>query len=119
MTRSVPPRTSVVANVCLRVWTVVSSSRPAAAVMPVMMSCAPRTLSRCPRWLRNRAGLSLAPGQSARSASQPFSAACSCGWIGTWRTRSPLPRIRRLPLRAERAMSSMSSATISLIRAPA
>jgi hypothetical protein len=42
--------------------------------------------------------LLLAPGQSARSASQPFSAACSCGWIGTCRTRSPLPRIRRTGL---------------------
>jgi hypothetical protein len=31
----------------------------------------------------------LAPGQSARSSSQPASAARSCGWIGTWRTRSP------------------------------
>jgi hypothetical protein len=40
---------------------------------------------------RNRAGLSLAPGQSARSLSQPVSAVCSCGWIGTCRTRSPLP----------------------------
>jgi hypothetical protein len=40
-------------------------------------------------------------------------------WIGTWRARSPLPRIRRKPLRADRAMSSTSSATTSLIRAPA
>jgi hypothetical protein len=63
--------------------------------------------------------LSLAPGQSPRSASQPLSAAWSCGSIGTWRTRSPLPRIRRTPLRAERVTSSMSSAMISLILAPA
>jgi hypothetical protein len=41
MTRSVPPRTSVVANVCLRTWAVVSSSRRAAVAMPVMMSWAP------------------------------------------------------------------------------
>jgi hypothetical protein len=78
-----------------------------------------RTLSRCPRWLRNGAALSFAPGQSARSASQPVIASRSCGWSGMWRTRSPLPRIRRTPLRAERATSSVSSATISLIRAPA
>ena len=31
MTRSVPPRTSVVANECRRTWVVASSSRPAAA----------------------------------------------------------------------------------------
>jgi hypothetical protein len=49
MTRSVPPRTSVVANVCLRTWAVVSSSRPAAVAMPVMMSWAPLTPSRRPR----------------------------------------------------------------------
>lgn len=76
---------------CLRMWTVVSSSRPAASAMLVMMSWAPLTLSRCPRWLRNRAGVLLAPGQSARSVSQSFSAACSCGWIGTCRPCSPFP----------------------------
>ena len=49
-------------DVCLRMCTVVAASRPAAAAMPVMMSCAPRTLGRCPRWLRNNAGLSLVAG---------------------------------------------------------
>jgi hypothetical protein len=34
-------------------------------------------------WLRNRAGLCAAPGQSARSASQPAIAARSWGWSGT------------------------------------
>jgi hypothetical protein len=70
MTRSVPPRTSVVANVCRRVCTVVSSSRPAAAAIVVMMSWAPRTLSRCPRWLRSGALVSAWPvgafGEPAR-----------------------------------------------------
>jgi hypothetical protein len=91
MTRSVPPRTRVVAKVCRRTCTVVSSSGPAAAVIAVTMSWAPLTLRRWPRWLRKRAGLFLAPGQSARSLSQPVSAVCSCGRIGTCRTRSPLP----------------------------
>lgn len=90
MTRSVPPRTRVVAKVCLRAWAVVSSSRAAVAAMPVMMSWAPLTPRRRPRWLRNRATLS-APGQPSRSVSQLFSALCSCGWMGTSRTRSPLP----------------------------
>jgi len=62
MTRSVPPRTSVVAKVCRRTWTVVSSSRPAVAATVVMMSWAPRTLRRWPRWLRNRAGLVVGAG---------------------------------------------------------
>ena len=40
-------------------------------------------------------------------------------WIGTPRTRSPLPRIRSTPLRADRRTSSRSSATVSEIRAGA
>ena len=41
MTRSVPPRTRVVAKVCRRTCTVVSSSRPAAVAIAVTMSWAP------------------------------------------------------------------------------
>lgn len=65
-----------------------------------MMSWAARTDSLAPRWLRNRAGASV-PGQSRRSWSQRFRACASFGWIGTSRTRSPLPKIRSAPLRAE------------------
>jgi hypothetical protein len=61
-----------------------------------------------PALVENQGGKSVASSQSARRASQPFSAACSCGWIGTCRTRSPLPRILEAPLRAERSTSSTS-----------
>ena len=96
---------------------------PASAARVEISAAAPCALDHRAqlRYLRavQARGLSVAPSQSARSASQPFSAARSSGWIGTCRRRSPLPRIRRTPLRAERATSSMSSPTISLIRAPA
>jgi hypothetical protein len=41
------------------------------------------------------------------------------GWIGISRTFSPLPRIRRTPLRADSRTSSTSRPTISAIRVPA
>jgi len=47
--------------------------------MAVTMSWAPRTLRRWPRWLRNSAGLFLAPGQSSRSSSQSVRAAAELG----------------------------------------
>ncbi len=47
--------------------------------LPIMMSCAPLTPTRWPRWLRNRAGLSSAQGQSGRSWSQPARALRSLG----------------------------------------
>ena len=98
MTRSVPPRTRVVAKVCRRTWAVISSSMSARAAMPVITSWAPLTPRRWPRWLRNSAALSLAPGQFGRSSSQPARTVRSLGWTGTSRTLSPLPRMRRASL---------------------
>jgi hypothetical protein len=68
--------------------------------------------------VENRAGVS-APGQSARSSSQPVRALRRSAWIGISRTFSPLPRIRRMPLRADRRTSLTSRPVISAIRAPA
>ncbi len=112
------PRTRVVANECLSTWAVTWSSSPARSAMPVMM-CAPLALSRWPRWLRNSAGVSPAPGQPVRSSSHSRSVVRSFSWIGSSRTRSPLPSIRIRPLRAERRISSRSSAIVSESRAPA
>ena len=101
VTRSVPPRTSVVTNVWRRGWAETPSpSRWASVAMAVMMSPAPRAERRPPRWLRNSAA-PCAPGQSPRSASQSASTARSAGWRGTSQIFSPLPRMRRVPLRAE------------------
>lgn len=68
--------------------------------------------------LRNRAAVS-APGHSRRSSSQPVRAARRSGWIGISRTFSPLPRIRRILLRADSRTSWTTRPMISAILVPA
>jgi hypothetical protein len=80
---------------------------PAAAEIAMTMSWAPLTLRRLPRWLRNKAGLSLAPGQPSFTSEKERSLkSCVSG--------SPRPRDHPRPVKSRGELRALALAQAPL-----